>query len=313
MFGFKRKQFSLRDSPVKNLPQTPSKLLALSTISSEPKISCDRRLTLTFDDLSLNAIGGPEETPKEQSPQPSKRFKSDADQESYKRGHKFNEMLAAKKQLIKMIKDHKKNLKDARVERNIIHDQADIAKKSQNTVRNLLNEIFYPAEEVAKVASETIEERRKAHRIEFETFDFEFRDCYEASKEAIAKKMKQLCHEMELHERTVMTLEKAKSISDREHQDIEFIKQGITTLDSGMEVEVVDISKKADDNDDDCIILDGSKNMNKDEDIEYKNGINCEESNNTTLIGDDDDDTDIQGDEEESSFTPLQAQRVSSS
>lgn len=233
----------------------------------------------------------------------------------------------------------RKSIVRTKMRRNQLDDYRDIASKCQVEVRNILNQIYNPGEQVALQVRPLIEERRKDHAQKFEKLSFEMNQLIETTREAIRKKMESLKHENELHQRTIMTLgyqkiaeeEKKleKDLKDREERGkIEQSADNETDKVSTDALETADGACKA--SEDDCIIIDDQYSdqtglchdsvQTPDNDGLFGSecGKNQQNDDLATATNQFDDETtdieeqcedDDEGDDGEDSFTPCQAQR----
>lgn len=96
-----------------------------------------------------------------------------------------------------------------------IDDLISIASQGQNEVRNLLNQIYNPGNEMARRAEMLIDETKKAHEKKIQKTSFELNHLIESSHSTIKKKITELEHELELHERTLITVEMQKKLEEK--------------------------------------------------------------------------------------------------
>lgn len=191
--------------------------------------------------------------------------------------------------------------KKAEIERNslIIDDLKAMANKAQLNVRNICNEIYKPGVEMASRCNSLIEDAKRNHGQKFEKFSFEIAGYLDGAEMAIRRKRDQLEHELELYERTLVTLKEQQEQEEQKEQD-QREKEAKETTDQLVE----EISAKEDA--DASIIKEVS--ISDDDVIEVIDDGKTEDGDEKT----DDDGTDIEPcDDEivERSFTPCQAQR----
>lgn len=105
------------------------------------------------------------------------------------------------------LKDVKEKTVELKAKRRALDDYMEIAARGQYEVRNLLNEIFNPGSELATRAAHLIDEAKRRHQHKLEKLVFEMTNILETSQEAIVKKMKLFDHEIELNQRTLLTIE----------------------------------------------------------------------------------------------------------
>lgn len=243
-----------------------------------------------------------------------------------------------------IVAELRKSIVQIKLKRNNLADYLEIASKSQVEVRNLLNQIYNPGEQLAAQAKVIMDERRKDHTQKFEKLSFEMNQLIEGTREAIKKKMESLTHENELHQRTIIALGFQKMAEEEKLENITTEQEDVVDEDAHLPVkpneEQVATSELTEDgackaSEDDCIIIDDQ--------ISEQTGL-CQDSvqtpeNNTQFESEsdknhnvfdstnlanqyDDETTDIEeqadddqdedgGDRIENSFTPCQAQRLS--
>lgn len=194
-----------------------------------------------------------------------------------------------------------------------VDDLIYIANGGQYEVRNQLNQIYNPGNKLGENANILIEEARRNHQTKFEKLKFTMIDNFEKVKAAIDRKEKELLHQIEINERTMITLK---------HQVDQPIEE--SACDESMKVVQDDPDDESKENrntpvraDEDCVIiedgetilvndnLDMSSSKTPDEQDMESNKQNNHSETTQTYESDDDDKTDI----DDRSFTPCQAQR----
>lgn len=233
------------------------------------------------------------------------------------------------KNKFKIVSQLRKEIVAIRLRRSRLDDYLDLASKSQNEIRNLLNEIYNPGNQTAVQAQSVIQERRKEHSKKFDSLSFEMNQMIEIAKETIRRKMESLKHENELHQRTILTLgyqKQAEELERREREEREKSEQR-TVSEYGEDQSESTSEKASRQADDDCIIIDGPENPEYETNSDVREpartpervtSIEYEKNQRDTSTGAstnhyDDETTDIdeprEVEEEELSFTPCQAQR----
>lgn len=215
------------------------------------------------------------------------------------------------------LKDVRAKILEFTKERVYLEDKIAMVNDAQHAVRNLLNSIYNPGRELAKSTQALLEDCRRNHTKKLDKLQFEFNDLFETSSEAIKEQKAYLRHEIELHERTLATIEcqKQKSIKEDENPQADVVPGPEITDPSVQGAPVkndsaVDQDQSKLDAEDDCVILDrsGYSDQSGDADSSGQSG-NVGESKSKTTDSRDEDATDIDEGGEDSTFTPLQAQR----
>lgn len=202
-------------------------------------------------------------------------------------------------------------------ERLELDDKIAMANDAQHTVRNYLNSIYNPGKELAKSTLALMEDCRRNHTKKLDKLQFEFNDLFETTSEAIKEQKNDFLHEIELHERTLATIECQKQdkpavqITEIPQEDME---SGEETKDRSLQESSSKndpVSDKAPDVDDDCIVLDRSnysERSGEENSCGQDQSVNIGESKSKSTDSRDDA-TEIDDAEDDSTFTPLQAQR----
>lgn len=265
-----------------------------------------------------------------------KRVKLSLEQLKAQKEMKLAELKQQIQDKINVIKEDLVTIKNIKQKRFVVDSHMAVASKCQVEVRNQLNQIYNPGNELAKTAKNLIEEKRKIHERKFESLSFELDELIEGCNSAIQRKEKQLCHEIEIQERTLMTLEIRNKTNDQQ-MEIEKPKSESCLKDGS-----VSTNERSKDNsrsvrfedDDDCVIiaesamedeeeehnekapsLDGTKKMGESGSLEETENPDNHDSETTNPLEDEDEQqTDVEEDttanDEERSFTPCQAQRL---
>lgn len=282
MFRTKR-NFSLRESPSRLSPSlsngTPCKRLRLNStpLVTETPEKCNKE--------TLESIETPPPTPaikSESKIQALVRVKTDLEKEQ----RDYEEQIESIMNEIKAVREKTLILESKRY---VVDDKIEIAKRSQVAVRDLLNEIYNPGNEIAQQASTLLEELVKNHSKKFDKISFELTNHLESSKAACSKKISELSHQIDLHQRTLITLEGVPSHTTKET------------------IEIIDTS--------DALIPDGDRDSptkQAEEVVKTEDCITIESQESqdqvtNDVVLEDDEETDI---EEERAFTPCQAQKL---
>lgn len=234
------------------------------------------------------------------------------------------------------IKAKRENVIVLRSKRYLVEDYLEIATRSQVEVRNLLNNIYNPGLELAKRANVLIDETRRSHKDKLEKMTFELNQIVENAQSWIKKKLKQLDHETELHQRTLMTIEcQKKHHLDQIREKAREMVKPEPVVEKDKDDSTISLNKSGNQGDDDCVIIedmdedDGesdlaneielSRHTPESRGLEPVNGQNNQSETTVTCEyegqandGEENEDTDIEEskeEEEERSFTPCQAQR----
>lgn len=220
-------------------------------------------------------------------------------------------------------------------ERLTLEDKVSIANEAQLTLRNSLNSIYNPSQELVKSVKVLINDCKRGHSKKLEKLTFELNDLLETSMEAINEQTTHYQHEFELHQRSMETFqreeeEKAKAMQkegeERELEEQEERAQRSTSCEAkDQDNSVQDVSArveslndeglKPDAMDDDCVILEESAHSNIGENSPNRSADYVDENSESITKGDnqavDDDSTDVDtgAEDDERGFTPLQAQR----
>lgn len=200
-------------------------------------------------------------------------------------------------------------------------DLIQIVSIGQNEIRNLLNQIYNPGNELAKRAGSIIEETKKAHEKKFQKVSFDMNHTIEKTHSLIKRRIGELEHEAELHQRTLMTVEiqrksEEKSIvndDDKQEREEESGKEKILGSSELQKTSKSVTTAPPDVADEECVIIDddrvGTPSPLKDV------GNNTELTDNSkgdkhSVTYEDDEATDIEDSkDDERPFTPCQAQR----
>lgn len=265
-----------------------------------------------------------------------KRMKLSMDQIKAQKEAKLLELNEQVENKKNSIFDTMKKTNEIREKRSVIEDYLNIVTQSQLQVRNHLNRMYNPGREIAECAKELITEKRQAHDKKLEALTFELTELLESSHIALERKAKQLSHEIELHERTLYTLESrqlAENMHKKKLQQEEEQQQGEPENDKNVSdnenvnveclcnVEFKDESHSIRfEPDDDCVIIEKQgaiQQENKDNEVSYEKSNKLEETRDSqaTNLAEDDEQatTDVEEEselnEDERPFTPCQAQR----
>lgn len=286
MFHFKR-NFSLRESPSKPLTSSsPLKRIRLSsTILQSDEQSTILQLSSSLSDFkSRNLFTEKPETPPPTPSPPIERVETKIEKLKKKNDDLTNELGLLDEEIeakFLSLKAKRETLVESKNKHFVVEDYIAAATRGQCVVRNLLNEIYNPGQELAMRVERIFEEAKKGHAKKFEKMYFELSNRMETTQNAINNKKKQLVHDLDLQKRTLMTIESRQSCHNPNSNSDK------TTLQP--------IEEKSE-NDDDCVILESSVVQ----DVE-------------ATEDQDDEKTDISSqkdDEEDTSFTPCQAQRL---
>lgn len=313
MFRFKR-NFSIRESSSRLSSASPSKLESSPNkrirLSSTRLSNClfqnDEKSTLLQQSFTISSsvseakektlFAGKLETPPPTPIAPLapitpsttiEKIESKIENLKQKNSELRGEMMDLDRQIeakFQSIKTKREQVAEARTKRFVVEDYIAISFKGQLVIRDLLNVIYNPGNQLANKASTIFEEAKRNHAKKFEKMVFELGNLMETSQAAAQQKVKQLTHDIALHERTLMTIEcdKRQELSQ--------------TVESDPSTNKV-VEENLENDDDCCVILDS-------EGVENEVEVREEEE--------DDEKTDISSqnnDEEERSFTPCQAQR----
>lgn len=208
---------------------------------------------------------------------------------------RFNQVLETREKII-----------DLQSKRSLVESYIEIATHSQCEVRNLLNRIYNPGNQLADRAKLMISETRRGHQKKLEKMRFEQNHSYEAAKAAIERKEKELLHDIELNERTLLTINHQAETMDEAQSPID---ESTKMAESSPSPELHDKEM-----DEDCVIIEDAMDQSAMESMvddqtsqtsKDHSKANMNQSETTQTCESDDEQTDI----DERSFTPCQAQR----
>lgn len=195
-------------------------------------------------------------------------------------------------------------------------DLIQIVSIGQNEIRNLLNQIYNPGNELAKRAASIIEETKKAHEKKFQKLSFDSSHLIEKTHSMIKRRIEELEHEAELNERTLMTVEQQreseeKSLADNKEKEKEKEEEEVPEPQKAGESATTASNKVADE---ECVIIDDTRASTpsplKDVAANTELTDTSKEDKPSGTYEDDDDATDIEDSkDDERPFTPCQAQR----
>lgn len=333
MFRLGKRNFSLRDSPGK-----------LSSISSSPKLqasplkrlklnnSCQLTSTFLRDSLieedeevhveqSKQIIKSPEKSiilqensvsASIETPPPTPEAKTESKIEILTR--QKAKLLEETKELDAKLEDKfqevtmiRSEIADIGAQKLVYEDYVEIVNKGQVQARDILNQIYYPGNELANMAASFAEELRLKHQRKLDKLELELNSLIERAQKAIEEKKNSLEHEINLHERTLMTKENEKQIEVKNELAAETANDSEISCNNDQ----TDGWDRGDN--EDCVILE----VHNSDIISVKSNEESINVQSTDISGtkmgndSDDDDTDIEDnqDEEARSFTPCQAQR----
>lgn len=246
------------------------------------------------------------------------------------------ELLAERKSLDEQIEARLNSIRELRekiVKLGIccaqVENRLEDATKIQNLVRDLLNAIYHPGRELSEKATVLIEDSRLGHKKRFEKFKFDVTNYLDGLDVGLNERQKQLEHEIELHKRTLVTLE----CQEKRQRDLEIQHKsrevGLKTIPENVDEDLeTDECLGTVKTDDDCVVI-GTRNLDEKSDAsdpaeevdiplvgKAPNETHGSEATITCPDEDEDVDEDEQTevdmnveDDEERSFTPCQAQR----
>lgn len=249
------------------------------------------------------------------------RLEQESEQLDAKTSEKFTALKSIRSQIVFLLKE--------RIE---LEDKIAVANDAQLTLRNLLNSIYNPSQELAKSVKVLIDDCHRGHSAKLEKLTFELNNLLETSLEAIHEQRNQFKHEIELHERTLATIQSLKENADNQqpeekeeeegeeerksrHNNSEEVKDTSLPQEASARAESCAEEESKAGADDDCVILEDSGASDADV-ITSDQGTNYAEDNvggtsKEDQAEEDDDSTDIDAgaDDDDRAFTPLQAQR----
>lgn len=269
-----------------------------------------------------------------------KRVRLSLEQIKLNKEKKLTELKQQISDTLKEIKLDMEETRRIRRKRFTLENHMSTTSRCLVEVRNQLNQIFNPGNGLAQTAKNLMEEKRELHGKRFEALSFDMDELIENAKTAIDKKKKQITHETEIHERTLMTIEsRNKAVG----QEIEADVQDKSTSEIASMLDVPKSTSKDGkknrsvtfDDDDDCVIIGEESNMEEELDLNESESVdvvskdpsiqesipersmseNNQDSDTTNIVEDEDEqqtdiDEDAQAQDEERSFTPCQAQRL---
>lgn len=320
MFNFKKRSLSVRESPSRlssispvKVEPSPIKRIRLSNIRPlNSTLLADERSTIfqqTYNTITCSSLVEPKEKSSTVALRldtppltPIDKIESKIEVVKRKNSELTGELKDLDQKIVEKfisIKLKREQIIELKSKHMVIEDFVDIAGKCQKDLRNLLNEIYYPGIDLAKNASSIFEEAKRNHEKKYEKMVFELDSLMEKSQSAAQNKIKQLTHEIALHQRTLFTIEVSKrhelsQMNDPEPQSRSEPKERPTA------------------DDDDCVIIDSGAAMDG---VETPRQTGPEPSEPGTCEYDDDEKTDISShkdeeEEEERSFTQCQAQKI---
>lgn len=201
-------------------------------------------------------------------------------------------------------------------------DTLEVARRSQVAVRDLLNEIYNPGQQIAQEAAALFEESKRGSFKRLEKLEFDLKHQFESTRAVIGKKMKEVTHHIELTQRTLLTLEcqhgvkQSLAVEKDEEMDVQVTENSV--IQEKIKSEEKGCSPLADD---DCIILSDNSvdsarastrgsGQTPDGQPLQNGGFSGNNSTETNATADEDEETDIEDvKDEERPFTPCQAQR----
>lgn len=328
MFRIGKRSFSIRESPSKlsslspspcKIQSSPIKRVKLSTNSSliSSTFLQESRIDEDFDKIQDKAENN-EVISRVETPPPSPENKVDSRLEVLTR--RCAELEKRKKEMELKLENKFKELEEVHAEiaeqtvkRYKFEDCLEALGRGQAALRNHLNEIYNPGNQLAEQAAVIMEGLRRTHERKYERLALELNDRIDKSKHEISIQFERLNHEIDLHERTLMTIMssevknevnpepaldvEAKSDQEEEQQEEQGEEQ--EGEQEGEQEEEQDEEQEEVDNDD-CIIIDNPSDI-----ISINGGESKNKPDET------DEDTDIEDDQGDNSnsFTPRQAQR----
>lgn len=313
------------------ISSSPIKRLRLSSISlTNGDSNCDGKedKILPFDEgASLQSIV-------ELTPKSDEKFEypivTNRTEELERESKELDSLIQTKFEAVKTIRE---SILDLQAKRYLVKDYLDVANKGHSDVRDLLNEIYNSGQELAKRAAIFTDEARRWHQKKFERIEFELSEKIEAKKIEVRDQMQQVTHEIELHQRTLRTLECQKeqkqTSHDAEESETSAVQQPAQSQskvelkqeEMEQQEESLDESREKSErvvvDDDECVIIDGDEP----ETIEQQDTTGDNSGTTHTCDMEEDEQTDIEDQcpendmdntrncEEKRPFTPCQAQR----
>ena len=341
-----KRNFSLRDSPDKLLlvsssprqaicQQSPVKRLKIVNTShilsstlledvrvdEEPPVlvepgrafgGAEREMATPLNGTTTTVSATAETPPPTPDTKPKSRFELLSERKS-KLEQQSKELDSQLDSKLLEILSMREKISQIHIRRLTYHDYLDVANKGQNEMRDLLNEIFNPGNELAKQAERITSELQLKHMRRFDKLELDLNSLIDRTKKAIEDEIISKLHEIDLHQRTLTTREQQnQSVVEISVQSQELEQKA--EMESG-EANVSDrengVDKDAQYGDEeDCVILDasGDNSVSNDEESAIANSTNMSEERTTHS---DEDDTDIEESlkDDARSFTPCQAQR----
>lgn len=206
------------------------------------------------------------------------------------------------------IRDHVAKKTESGHKKLIVEDHIAMAVKAQCDVRALCNEIFNPGVEMASRCTTLLEDAKRNHASKFEKFAYDMTERLDATEITIRRKKDQLKHEIELYERTLVTLREEQEKRDKDAQEAtEQLVEGVAAKASApRREELVTIEEETE----------------KEESVKGDSGQGDGSDTEECIIVEDEKDSDNDGDDDktdieevvdednpERPFTPCQAQR----
>jgi hypothetical protein len=208
-------------------------------------------------------------------------------------------------ELIQQIDDCQKDIDSMRAAKFKYDDYCTMITRGQNQIRDHLNNIFKPGNELGQRFEPMMQEQWSKQTRKLEKKCLEWNCQLDQARNLITKRMEDLNHEMELHQRTLLHQEHLKKAQENETvESEEVVKEG--KIEEGeISVESANICVDGQDTED-CVIID-----HVDEERNHQEeGVANQQAELSEAKQESDDDTDVEvNSEEPGSFTPCQAQR----
>lgn len=208
---------------------------------------------------------------------------------------------------IKAIDECQKKIDTVRASRFKYEDYVTMITRGQNEIRDHLNQIFTPGNELAQKFEPVAKEILAKHSRRLEKKCLEWTCLMDQARSVIAKRTEDLNHEMELHHRTLLHQEHMSKAQNEKAESKDAEKQEEKTNHGDTSGESAEICVDDQDNDEECIILE----KDVPEVVHEERVVEQSVEESVVKQEGDDDDTDIEevNSEENRSFTPCQAQR----
>lgn len=189
----------------------------------------------------------------------------------------------------------------------------EIVSKGHNDIRDQLNQIYNPGQELAQLVGSLVKELRAKQERKFEKKSLELNCRIDQTLSAIRSRKETYIHEIELHMRTLVH-QKSEILADQESENnISEVQAEHSVSENQGTNETTEAEKNDEDGDnEDCVILDEcDATSNRNDDDAMSNELSKSTENIQVTCDDDDEQTDVEENSTEASrpFTPCQAQR----